>query len=515
MVTARTPDPPDEVTALRQRVAELESKEKEYRKTEELLTLLASFPRQNPNPVIEIGLDGTVSYLNPVAWERFPDLVDIGLGHPILEGLESIIQSLREGGQDFILRELEIGDLIYEQRILYVAESHLIRIFAHDITEFKRTEEKLVRLASFPEQNPDPVIETDLEGAVSYLNPIARERFPDLHTVGLGHPILEGLESIIPRLEEGKEVSLVRELEVRDFIYQQKIVYMGESRLIRIYTHDITALKQLQAQIQLSLTELEQTNRQLHEAQVQLVQSEKMAALGKLVAGIAHEINTPIGAIYSVHDTLIRAENKLRSLLGEQDSGEAPDSRRVNAVLQVIADSSKVIRSGSERVMDIVKSMRSFARLDEAELKQVDIHEGLEDTLKLIQHDLEDRIEVVKNYGDVPAIVCYPGPLNQAFLSLLVNAVQAIEGPGQITITTLKEDEKLHVAIQDTGVGIPEEHIDKVFEPGFTTKGVGVGTGLGLSICYQVIQDHNGEIRLESRVGEGTSVTIILPYDLA
>ena len=394
-----------------------------------------------------------------------------------------------------------------------MAESALIRIFVHDITEFKRTEEKLVRLASFPEHNPDPVIETDLEGQVSYLNLIARERFPDLQTAGLQHPILEGLESIIPRL--GREVSLIREIEVRGFIYEQKIVYVAESALIRIYNHDITALKQLQEQIQQSLTELEQTNRHLHETQVQLVQSEKMAALGKLVAGIAHEINTPIGAIYSVHDTLIRAENKLRSLLGEEDSGESPDSRRVNAVLQVIADSSKVIRSGSERVMDIVKSMRSFARLDEAEFKQVDIHEGLEDTLKLIQHDLEDRIEVVRNYGDVPAIVCYPGPLNQVFLSLLVNAVQAIEGPGQITITTLKEDEKLHVAIRDTGVGIPEEHIDKVFEPGFTTKGVGVGTGLGLSICYQVIQDHKGEIRLESRVGEGTSVTIILPYDLA
>ena len=158
--------------------------------------------------------------------------------------------------------------------------------------------------------------------------------------------------------------------------------------------------------------------------------------------------------------------------------------------------------------------MRSFARLDEAELKRVDIHEGLENTLELVRHDLEDDIEVLREYGEVPEIVCYPGRLNQVFLSLLVNAIQAIEGPGQIGITTLQQDEKLHVVIRDTGGGIPEEHIDKVFDPGFTTKGVGVGTGLGLSICYQVMQDHKGEIRLESKRGEGTTATCILPYNL-
>ena len=311
----------------------------------------------------------------------------------------------------------------------FLSGNNLIRIFANDVTEIKRTEAKLVRLASFPEQNPDPVVEIDLEGGLTYLNPIARERYPDLLATGLQHPLLQGIEALIEEFRSGGNPSIVRELPVRGFMYNQKIVYMPESHLIRIYNNDITALMELQNQIQESLSELEVANRNLHEAQVQLVQSEKMAALGKLVAGIAHEINTPIGAVYSAHDTLIRAQGKLRDLLADAEDG------RVASLLQVIDDVGRVVKDGSERVVDIVNSMRSFARLDEAERKKVDIHEGLEDTVKLLQHELDD-IDLVRSYSTVPEVVCFPGRLNQALLSLLVNACQAIEGAGTIEITT-------------------------------------------------------------------------------
>ena len=502
----------EEIVALRRRVAELEKLEDQHRHAEELLAVLATFPKQNPNPVIETDLSGRIRYLNPAARERFPELEDGSVDHPMLTGLGAIIRGFEQGEADTFIRDLEVSGSTYQQRIVHLEETDIVRIFANDITDLKRTEEKLVRLASFPEQNPDPVIESDLDGNLTYMNPIALERFPDLVSKGFDHPLLDGLKPSIPTLVAGKELSVVRERNVRGIIYNQKILYMPDSRLLRIYNNDITALKELQNQIQEHLEELEQTNKNLEEAQVQLVQSEKMAALGKLVAGIAHEINTPIGAIYSAHDTLKRAKEKLPGILSKEGADVAAKSRGVTSILQVMEDVGSVVRSGSERVMSIVQSMKSFARLDEAELKQVDIHEGLDDTLNLIQHDLEGRISVIKDYGAVPPIVCYPGRLNQAFLSLLVNATQAIEGSGEIAVSTSKQGESLRVSISDTGGGIPPENLERVFEPGFTTKGVGVGTGLGLSICYQVFKEHGGEISIESEIGKGTRATCTLPY---
>ncbi len=495
--------------------AELAAREAELKRAEEALGRLATFPEQNPNPVIETDLAGKVTYLNPVARARFPDLSTAGLAHPMLNDLESIIGSLEEGEEESNLRELEVEGHVYEQKTTYMASNNLVRIYAYDITELKRAEEALRRLATFPEQNPNPVIETDLGGKVTYINPVAQERFPDLSAAGLQHPMLDGLEAIIRSLEEGEEESYLRELEVEGHIYEQKTTYMASNNLVRIYAHDITQLKKLQKQLQDSLTELEKTNRELQETQVQLVQSEKMAAMANLVAGIAHEINTPIGAMSSVHDTLGRAAEKLKVLLEESLSTDSRGRSRADAILRVVADSADVIRNGSERVSTVMQSLKNFARLDEAELNKVDIHSGLDDTLRLVQHDLGDRIEVIRNYGEVPPIVCYPGRLNQVFLCFLVNAIEAIEGTGRITLTTSKEGDKLHVTVQDTGIGISDENLEKIFEPGFTTKGVGVGSGLGLSICYQIMRDHNGEILVQSKPGEGAAFTAVLSYDFS
>ena len=150
----------------------------------------------------------------------------------------------------------------------------------------------------------------------------------------------------------------------------------------------------------------------------------------------------------------------------------------------------------------------------EAELKEADLHEGLEDTLVLIHHEIKHNIEIVRNYGEIPSISCYPGRLNQVFLNILINAKQAIRDKGKISISTHQDNGKIFIEFADTGLGISKEKLSKVFDPGFTTKGVGVGTGLGLSICYQIIQDHHGEIRVDSEVDIGTTFTIILPINL-
>jgi len=263
-----------------------------------------------------------------------------------------------------------------------------------------------------------------------------------------------------------------------------------------------------------SLADLAKANKHLTDTQTQLVQSEKMAALGMLVAGIAHEINTPIGAVHSMHDTLQRAVEKLKDALQKRVGKEFEGSRELYGPLKIIEDATKVIDSGSERVTNIVRRLRSFARLDEAELKTVDIHEGLEDTLMIVHHEIKHNITVIKNYGQIPPVTCYPGLLNQVFLNILINAKQAIQGKGEITITTYQKDNKVHIEIKDTGKGIAKEHLSKIFDPGFTTKGVGVGTGLGLSICYQIMQDHKGKILVESEVGTGSTFTVVFPMNL-
>jgi signal transduction histidine kinase len=258
--------------------------------------------------------------------------------------------------------------------------------------------------------------------------------------------------------------------------------------------------------------ELEEVNRHMQQAQAHLVQSEKMASLGQLVADIAHEINTPVGSINSNNDILIRSVSKMREFFNCQqcptEVRENPDVVKLMGVLEEINHNNRI---ACDRIINIIRSLKNFARLDEAERKRVNIHEGLDSSLILVHHQLKNRIEIVKDYGVLPEIECFPNQLNQVFMNLLVNAAQAIPGRGTLTIKTLHLGTEIQVKISDTGVGIPRENMRKIFDPGFTTKGVGVGTGLGLSICYKIIQDHRGRIAVESEVGRGTTFTITLP----
>lgn len=285
--------------------------------------------------------------------------------------------------------------------------------------------------------------------------------------------------------------------------HKEHLEELVESRTIEL----TNANKQLQQEI----AERKQAEEELKDTQTQLVQSEKMASLGMLVAGVAHEINTPVGAIRSMYDTLIRTVEKLKTTLNTMYVRKSDEHQKVNTLFKIIEDATWVIASGTERVTNIVRRLKSFARLDEAEFEKVDIHEGLEDTLIIVQHELKHKAVVERNFGDVPPISCNPSQLNQVYLNLLINAVQAIKDKGTITITTLQKNDNVHIQIKDTGLGIPKEALNRIFDPGYTTKGVGVGTGLGLSICYRIVKDHHGEIIVESEIDKGTTVTVILP----
>ncbi len=180
-------------------------------------------------------------------------------------------------------------------------------------------------------------------------------------------------------------------------------------------------------------------------------------------------------------------------------------------MFKVIADASRVMASGVERVSSIVDSLRNFARLDEAEFQVADIHEGIDSALALLQNRIGENITLVKNYGDIKPIYCSPGQLNQVFMHLLRNAIQAIKETGEISVSTFEEDDKVCVRISDTGVGIPPEQLERIFDVDFRATDVRVRMGLGLSTDFRIIQDHKGEIQIESEVGKGTEVTISLP----
>jgi signal transduction histidine kinase/ligand-binding sensor domain-containing protein len=270
--------------------------------------------------------------------------------------------------------------------------------------------------------------------------------------------------------------------------------------------------------------ELQVTLENLKTTQSQLVQSEKMASIGQLVAGIAHEINNPITFISAGVDSLNTNLEEVRQVLDiyhkitldnveeklieiEKQKEEIEYNEAINEI-NILIDS---VRTGSERTAEIVKGLRTFSRLDEDVLKFADINEGLDSTLILLRSKYKERIEIEKQYRDIPEIECFPGQLNQVFMNLLLNAIDAIEDKGTITIGTSKADGSIQVSIKDTGRGIPEDIQSKIFDPFFTTKDVGKGTGLGLSICHSIIEKHKGKIEVQSETGKGSEFMILLP----
>lgn len=280
---------------------------------------------------------------------------------------------------------------------------------------------------------------------------------------------------------------------------------------------------------------LHQAMQQLRQTQARLVQTEKMSGLRQMVAGIAHEFNNPITFIYS---NLIYAQSYTQQMLDllelyQQEQPPKPGSTLQEQLAEIDLDFLRVdlpklfesMKSGAERIRQTVLSLRSFSRLDEAEVKLVNIHEGIDSALLTLQHRLQNNplaeIEIVKNYGKLPLVECYARELNQVFLHILNNALDAIEqnNPprrGEITIETKVRNNRVLIRIADNGVGIPESIRSQIFDPFFTTKSVGKGTGLGLSISYQiVVQQHGGILKCYSHPGQGSEFGIEVPMKIA
>jgi two-component system NtrC family sensor kinase len=267
------------------------------------------------------------------------------------------------------------------------------------------------------------------------------------------------------------------------------------------------------------IQELENANNEIRDTQAKLVHTAKMASLGQLVAGVAHELNNPIGFIYSNMTHLREYSQKLVHLIdvAEHEPDKLEKEKAKADLPYIVTDLPKLITScedGARRTRDIVLGLRNFSRLEEAQIKQVDLHEGLENTLQLLTGELKNRIKVIKHFENIPKVQCYPSQLNQVFMNVLSNAAQAIDNDGEIHISTRKlPNERVEVSIRDTGKGMNKATLEKIFDPFFTTKGLGSGTGLGLSISYGVIQKHGGDILVSSEVGKGTEFKIILPVD--
>jgi PAS domain S-box-containing protein len=306
-----------------------------------------------------------------------------------------------------------------------------------------------------------------------------------------------------------------------DRIYQFKTSYFRDENNTWKEMHiiqDITWRRRLEDELRRANENLEakvdERTRELAQKQLQLTQAEKMAALGDLVAGIAHEVNTPLGALKSNNDLFVRYTNRLKALLSEPSvPADIQESEQLRSIFASIDELNAVSSDAAARIVSIVTSLRNFARLDQAEKDRVDIHQGIESTLTLVHHQLKNRIEVIKDFGDLPLVSCYPNQLNQVFMNILVNASQAIEGSGEIHIKTRQEGDEAIIEFTDTGRGMAPEMLARVFEPGFTTKRRGIGTGLGLSIVKQIIEDHDGRVEVESQVGKGTTFRIVLPTD--
>ncbi|MDL3984863.1 ATP-binding protein [Shewanella xiamenensis] len=307
----------------------------------------------------------------------------------------------------------------------------------------------------------------------------------------------------------------------------------NQVKTVCLIVQDVTELasyyqaqKCLSEQLEQEHTALSFLNKKLEAAQNQLLQSEKMAAIGQLAAGVAHEINNPIGFVNSNLQSLQDYNDKLLKLLSFYQKlvhkiGSPPyfaleqDMLKRHQFEFICSDLPDLINEsieGLDRVAVIVKSLKSFSHVDSSEWQYANVIEGIENTLKIAANQIKYKAVVLRNFqNNLPELYCQPMQLNQVFLNLLVNAAQAIEERGEISIDVSATESEIMIIIRDTGSGIAAQDIRKIFEPFYTTKPVGTGTGLGLSLSYSIVQKHKGEIKVTSTLGVGTSFTVILP----
>lgn len=293
----------------------------------------------------------------------------------------------------------------------------------------------------------------------------------------------------------------------------------GQPRML-VLMHDITRSKEQERALREMLSYQQQLNAKLEEAQTQLLQSEKMASIGQLAAGIAHEINNPIGFINANMGILKSYVEDLLAVMAAAEPREdakrhGERAPRPDIDLELIREDFPALiretQDGIERVIKIVRDMREFSHVDSNAWQLADLHVGLESTLNVVWNELKYKVEVRREYADIPSVECLPGQINQVAMNLLVNAAHAIPVRGHIVVRTGADDDVVWFEVEDDGVGIPPENLSRIFDPFFTTKPVGKGTGLGLSLVYGIVRNHDGNIDVQSEPGAGTRIRVSLP----
>jgi len=303
--------------------------------------------------------------------------------------------------------------------------------------------------------------------------------------------------------------------ELEEEVYHEA----ADKKLKRLQAAYKLEASQREAEIyRLRNVELKEKNDQLNElleqlksAQLQLVHSEKMASLGRLVAGITHEINSPIAAVNSTNDVTVRLIQKLEKNL--QKNQDLTINGEFDKSLALIKQNTDIVTQAADRIKTLVDSLKKFTGLDAAQLRKTDLHESIESVLVLLTKEIGEHISVKKEYGELPQIFCYPSQINQVFMSLLSNAVQSIESSGEVRICTFTKDDAVCIEISDTGRGIPQERLERLFEFDFSVQRERVKLASGLVTAYNIIKSHKGEIEVKSQVGKGSTFTISLPID--
>ena len=345
-------------------------------------------------------------------------------------------------------------------------------------------------------------------------------------------PHCPGKRAMISGKTEEVETQGVRDDGSRFHVHNRAAPFFGADGELKGFiemVEDTDARKKTEERMKMINSELTKAYAELKQAHSQILQQEKMASIGQLAAGVAHEINNPVGFIMSNLNSLQKYNNRFcefikiqEEVIRELSDSEMPvnianklDEHRKSLRIDYITDDTHdLIREsieGAERVKRIVQDLKSFSRVDETEVKLSDINSGIESTVNIVWNELKYKTTLHKEYGDIPMTKCNLGQLNQVFMNILVNSAQAIEKQGEITIKTWQDNGDINVSISDTGCGIPKDKINRIFDPFFTTKEVGKGTGLGLSIAYDIVKKHNGSISVESEVEKGTTFTIKIP----